>query len=173
MPQRVDARVHAGDDRHAGVRDAVEAAELEVVGEGPVGGEQVVEVGHEQQVIERVSRERQQVTASSARVAAPRNSTSASTAATTAHTAAPTKTVCSWAMPGLLEQVRCTPSHRVLVAADLARRREVGLLGVVAAQADRGERGDADQHADHPGDHDAARWPRRAPRRRWRRAARR
>ena len=32
-PQRVDPRVHAGHDRDAGVRDAVEAAEVEVVGE--------------------------------------------------------------------------------------------------------------------------------------------
>ena len=43
-PQRVDPGVHAGDDRDAGVRDAVEAAEVEVRGELPVRGQQVVEV---------------------------------------------------------------------------------------------------------------------------------
>ncbi len=43
-PERVDPRVHAGHDRDAGVGDAVEAAEVEVGGELPVGGEQVVEV---------------------------------------------------------------------------------------------------------------------------------
>ena len=51
MPQRVDAGVHAGHDRDAGVGDAVEAAEREGLGERAVGREQVVEVGvgHEPQ----------------------------------------------------------------------------------------------------------------------------
>ena len=43
-PQRVDPGVHAGHDRHARVGDAVEPAELEGLGEGAVGGDQVVEV---------------------------------------------------------------------------------------------------------------------------------
>ena len=43
-PQRVDAGVHAGHDRDAGVGDAVRAAEVEVGGELPVGGDQVIEV---------------------------------------------------------------------------------------------------------------------------------
>ena len=47
-------------------------------------------------------------------------------------------------------------SHWVPVRADLGRRREVDLHGVVAAQPDRGQGGDADQHADHPG-HDQQR----------------
>ena len=45
-PERVDPRVHAGDQGDAGVRDAVEAAELEVVAEVAVGSQEVVEVAH-------------------------------------------------------------------------------------------------------------------------------
>ena len=51
--------------------------------------------------------------ASSARVLADRNSTSASTPATTAQTAAPTKTVCSWAMPAAASR-SVNSVHRVL-----------------------------------------------------------
>jgi hypothetical protein len=40
--QRVDARVHAGDDRDAGVRDAVEVPELEAARELLVGQDEIV-----------------------------------------------------------------------------------------------------------------------------------
>ena len=42
-PERVDPRVHAGDDRDTRMGDAVEAAEVEARGELPVGRDQVVE----------------------------------------------------------------------------------------------------------------------------------
>ena len=47
QPERVDPRVHAGDDRDPGVRDTVEPGEGEVVGELAVRREQVVEPGGE------------------------------------------------------------------------------------------------------------------------------
>ena len=55
---------------------------------------------------------------------------------------------------GLLEQSLERRAPGAGPAADLRGRRDVGLVGVVAAQPDRGQRGDADQHPDHPGDHD-------------------
>ena len=54
---------------------------------------------------------------------------------------------------GELLQVAVGLAH-LRLATDLGHRLERVLLGVVAAQADRGQRRDADQHADHPGDHD-------------------
>ena len=65
--------------------------------------------------------ERSASAASIERVAAPRNSSSASTPATTAQTAAPRKTVCSWAMPACLQQVAVGRAH-LRLAADLASR---------------------------------------------------
>ena len=72
---------------------------------------------------------------------------------------------CSWAIPATRSRSdeRRAPG---LAVADLRATGASALLGVVAAQPDRGEGGDADQHADHARDHDAARWRRRARRRR-------
>ena len=157
-PQRVDPGVHAGHDRDAGVRDAVEAGQLEAGGEVAVGGEQVVEVDSTAAEISRKAQPaaRSRSPVDTPRVAAPRNRTSASRPATTAQTAAPVKTVCSWAMPAILSDSvnsaqRVAPSHTSRAGGRSA------CLGVVAAQPDRGERGDADQHPDHPGhDHERA-----------------
>ena len=139
------------------------------VGELAVGGDQVLEVGHAARSgagktvrpgpprsgrpAQRHPRLRSSSAVSRARVRAPRKSTRASTPATTAHPAAPAKTVCSWAMPAVLSR-SVNSSHRLPPSQTVAHGRQVGLLGVVAAQPDRGQRGDPDQHPDHPGHHD-------------------
>jgi hypothetical protein len=56
---------------------------------------------------------------------------------------------------GLPQEVLERVAARRRTSADLQRRRDGTCLVVVAAQPDRGQRGDADQHPDHPGDDDA------------------
>ena len=148
---RESMQVTIGD---AGVGDAVEAGELEV-GRRTRGWRRAgrrsrstaatladASAGRAQQVAGRDRPGRRA-----------RKSTSASTAAISAQTAAPVKTVCSWAMPATWSR-SVNSAQRLACRRRPRDRRQVGLLGVVAAQPDRGQRGDADQHPDHPGDDD-------------------
>ena len=94
----------------SGVRHSVEAALVEVLGVGRVGGQEVREVVVGQVSVHGSTHGREAI----ARVSTPRNSNNARTAATRAQTAAPANTVCSWAIPA--SRSRCSKaSHRLVV----------------------------------------------------------
>ena len=172
-PQRVDARVHAGDDGDAGMGDAVEARRgrrsrrtpcspragrrirrprganyLAGAQHGPVGGDAPGVGTAEAEHGERRRRRRRRSQRRGRSPAAAR------------------------CRPASISRVYS--AQRVLVPPQTALGEGMSACdGVVAAQPDRGQRRDADQHADHPRHHEQRAGRRRAPRRPCSRAGRR